>query len=338
MQYKRVIVCFLLLALCACGGQPQKPPYAGIKIGKPYEVYGRWYEPGYSAHYDEIGMASWYGPGFHGGHTASGERFDQNAMTAAHRTLPLPSIVRVTNLDNGMSVLVKVNDRGPFAHDRIIDLSRAAALRLGVFRTGTAKVRVQFLDKETREYVRNLETGTQYAMGELKSVNPEAAGLREEDSARPAFKVESRMFADNAPTPGGELPATPVESENLPPPGAQVPPAPGADNSVFDVVDDKAAMPPQRHISTPARAYERPAAILRTGFVVQAGTFSEQQNAESLSNRLEGGEQVQVMEVLVSGKKFYRVMIGPYQAREDARNMLSKLASIGISDAKIIRN
>src|SRR5690606_29824158 len=95
-------------------------------------------------HYDRIGIASWYGSDFHGRLTANGEIYDQNRLTAAHPTLPLPSTVRVTNLSNGRSVVVRVNDRGPFLHDRIIDLSRTAAQQLGFANRGLAKVRVTY--------------------------------------------------------------------------------------------------------------------------------------------------------------------------------------------------
>lgn len=116
-------------------------PYAG----PPYQVDGRWYVPAHEPNYDEVGIASWYGPNFHGKDSASGEPFDENAMTAAHPTLPIPSLVRVTNLDNGRTVIVRLNDRGPFVDDRIIDMSRAAAGALDMQGPGTARVRVQYV-------------------------------------------------------------------------------------------------------------------------------------------------------------------------------------------------
>src|SRR3954462_10887891 len=106
--------------LSACQQQPGKP---GSKLGKPYSMNGRSYYPEYDPTYDKIGEASWYGPGFHGKYTASGEIFNQNDLTAAHPTLPMPSLVRVTNLATGRSLIVRVNDRGPFKSNRIIDLS-----------------------------------------------------------------------------------------------------------------------------------------------------------------------------------------------------------------------
>jgi len=114
-----------------------------VKIGKPYQVAGVTYYPADDRDYAEEGIASWYGPGFHAGNTANGETYDQDDITAAHRTLPMPSWVEVENLDNGRRLTVRINDRGPFARQRIIDLSRKSAQLLGVDRAGTARVRLR---------------------------------------------------------------------------------------------------------------------------------------------------------------------------------------------------
>jgi rare lipoprotein A len=114
-----------------------------VKIGKPYQVAGIWYYPADEASYDEVGYASWYGDAFHGGPTANGEVYDMNMVGAAHKTLPLPSYAEVTALDTGRTVLVRINDRGPFVTNRIIDLSRRAAEQLGIARQGVARVRVR---------------------------------------------------------------------------------------------------------------------------------------------------------------------------------------------------
>ena len=124
------------------------------KIGKPYYVGGIKYYPLDSADgYVEEGIASWYGPGFHGKLTANGETYNQKAMTAAHKTLPLPTFVRVENLENGKEIVVRVNDRGPFSKGRIIDLSEEGARRLGMLQKGTAKVRVSVLSEDADCYV-----------------------------------------------------------------------------------------------------------------------------------------------------------------------------------------
>ncbi|VAV88477.1 Septum-associated rare lipoprotein A [hydrothermal vent metagenome] len=115
------------------------------KIGRPYTVRGKTYIPARDDNYNRVGTASWYGPNFHGKKTANGETFNQNAMTAAHPTLPLPSVVKVTNLSTGKQILVRVNDRGPFVDNRMIDLSKRAATELGYKSKGTTKVRVEYV-------------------------------------------------------------------------------------------------------------------------------------------------------------------------------------------------
>lgn len=131
------------MLLAGCGGKSSWRK-GGVPGTKPYTVLGKTYYPLKSAHgFVEEGVASWYGPGFHGKTTANGEKYNQYAMTAAHKILPLGTQIRVTRLDNGRFILVRVNDRGPFVDDRIIDLSKAAATRLNMMGSGTARVRVQ---------------------------------------------------------------------------------------------------------------------------------------------------------------------------------------------------
>lgn len=120
------------------------------KIGKPYKIMGKWYYPQEDYGYSEVGMASWYGKDFHAKKTANGENYDMNALTAAHRTLPLPSIVKVTNLENGRSLVLRVNDRGPYVKNRIIDISKRGAQLLGYQAQGVAKVRVEVLEEESK--------------------------------------------------------------------------------------------------------------------------------------------------------------------------------------------
>jgi rare lipoprotein A len=123
------------------------------KIGSAYRINGEWYYPAVNYAYTETGIASWYGKQFHGKRTANGEIFDMNLVSAAHKTLPLPSMVRVTNLRNGRSLNIRVNDRGPFARGRIIDLSRRAAQLLGFERAGTVPIRVEIMAAESRQMV-----------------------------------------------------------------------------------------------------------------------------------------------------------------------------------------
>lgn len=121
------------------------PKGGGVyKLGEPYQVAGRWYYPRPEPAYSQTGVASWYGPGFHGRRTSNGEIFDMNALTAAHKTLPLPCYAYVTNLDNGRTILVRINDRGPYVDDRLIDLSKASAQALGYGGAGLVRVRVRY--------------------------------------------------------------------------------------------------------------------------------------------------------------------------------------------------
>lgn len=154
-----IIMLALFLSACSVSGWDSEEgslatatpePTAGepVKIGEPYIINGQWYYPKEQPNYDEVGMASWYGPQFHNKPTANGETFDMNKVTAAHKTLPLPSYVRVTNLANSRSLIVRINDRGPYADDRIIDLSRRTAQLLGFHEQGLQKVRVQLVNAD----------------------------------------------------------------------------------------------------------------------------------------------------------------------------------------------
>jgi len=143
---KLLIVCFCG-ALAACSTPDRKletaTPNPTHKIGKPYKVAGKTYYPEVNLHYDRTGLASWYGSQFHGRKTANGDVFNMNDLTAAHTTLPMPSYVRVTNVENGRWLILKINDRGPFVGNRLIDVSRRAAQLLGFEKRGVTRVRVQ---------------------------------------------------------------------------------------------------------------------------------------------------------------------------------------------------
>ncbi|CAN5479739.1 hypothetical protein BH10PSE12_BH10PSE12_34470 [soil metagenome] len=142
----------LWLAGCASvGGGGRAVSDVPVKIGRPYAVRGVTYVPADARDYDELGYASWYGKEQAGNATASGERFRPKGVSAAHKTLPLPCYVEVTALDSGRTILVRVNDRGPFSGKRIIDLSRGAADQLGIVAGGTAAVRVRRVDPPEKE-------------------------------------------------------------------------------------------------------------------------------------------------------------------------------------------
>jgi rare lipoprotein A len=191
MAAKTVRLALVLTAgasLAACATiEPRYPPQAkgpskpaaktpsgagGVaKVGRPYQVGGVWYTPREQPDYDETGVASWYGAQFHLKATANGETFDMNMLSAAHTTLPLPSIVEVTNLENGRRLQVRVNDRGPFVGDRIIDLSREAARELGFERQGVTRVRVRYVGPAP---LLGRDAGVRYASAPRPSATAEA--------------------------------------------------------------------------------------------------------------------------------------------------------------------
>jgi len=157
------IMVLILFAGCQTSRIPNERPAANvaagrlsgghIKTGEPYRIGNRMYYPlPTSEGYDQTGIASWYGKDFHGKRTANGERYDMHALSAAHPTLPLPTLVRVTNLENGKRVVVRVNDRGPFVKNRLIDLSYSAAVVLGFASRGTARVRVETLSEKPETF------------------------------------------------------------------------------------------------------------------------------------------------------------------------------------------
>lgn len=200
-----------LLLLSACAGTNSgegtaaatgsaaevRSSYGLYKVGKPYQIKGVWYYPQIDYDYVEEGVASWYGPGFHGKATANGETYDQNDMTAAHRTLPLPSIVRVTNLENGRSIKVRVNDRGPFAQNRIIDMTRRGAQMLGFYGAGTARVRVEVVADESRQLAFTM-TGSEYPGGAMVANRQPTAPI---DGSTPPVPVVAASSLEPGPMP-----------------------------------------------------------------------------------------------------------------------------------------
>ncbi|PKN83424.1 MAG: septal ring lytic transglycosylase RlpA family lipoprotein [Deltaproteobacteria bacterium HGW-Deltaproteobacteria-1] len=141
----------MILVFFLCSSCAKRPPVAKPGYPKPYKVLGQWYQPvGDAKGFREQGTASWYGPDFHGKRTANGETYDMDSMTAAHKTLPLGTLVRVSNLENNKEVEVRINDRGPFVRGRIIDLSREAAKRIGMMGSGTARVEIVAIGQAIR--------------------------------------------------------------------------------------------------------------------------------------------------------------------------------------------
>ncbi|MBR9970576.1 septal ring lytic transglycosylase RlpA family protein [Magnetospirillum sulfuroxidans] len=285
-----------------------EPPPAGAsatstyKIGKPYQIKGVWYYPQEDFDYAETGIASWYGPDFHGKLTANGESFDQNAVTAAHRTLPMPSVVRVTNLENGRSLVVRVNDRGPFAHGRVIDLSRRAAQLLGFEGQGTARVRVEIMADESRVLA--------------GKAAPSGSSSEPEIVAAPRGSVT----AETLPPPGSSEPSRPVVAH-----------AAKADTSA-----QRAAAAAEATERVLASQEVTSVAVHSTGIFVQAGSFSRHDNALRLSARLSGVGHPNVEQVSVKGKTWYRVRFGPISSIDEADRVLESVIAAGQQDARVI--
>lgn len=293
------------------GGEPAAAP-GGYKIGKPYEVAGVWYYPAEDWSYDETGIASWYGPGFHGKATANGETYDQNALTAAHKTLPLPSYVQVTNLENGRSIQVKVNDRGPFVNGRIIDLSRRSAQLLGVDGPGTAKVRVQILADKSLEAKRLLTGGAMVAKGETPiTVDklPKASVAAEELAPPPGGKAK--------PGQGG----TEVAGR-APPPAASG----GA----------KPAAPPPAFVPAPDAKVVQKQVPLSSNIYIQVGAFSRHDNAVRAQANLAHAGPIKVTSVTAAnGTEMFRVRVGPLASVNNADETLERIIRSGFPDARI---
>lgn len=271
------------------------------KVGNPYKIKNVWYYPKVDYDYVETGIASWYGPNFHGKDTANGESFDQNLVSAAHRTLPLPSLVRVTNLENGRSIHVRVNDRGPFAHGRIIDMSRRGAQLLGFQRNGTARVRVEILAQESRQLA--------LALG---------------GSGGPQSQI-ARASASTDRPPVTPAPRGVVRSEPLS--GAAPAPQP--------------AQPPKQTVPATAKPVEPPTEVVRTAvgptnMYIQAGAFTDFDNANRLRARLAVLGPTRVNQVALGEQTFFRVQIGPIADLPAADTMLERVIGAGHPEARLI--
>lgn len=324
---KKILGCLLVMGLAACSGGDKYSPYGGtdkptaIKIGRPYDINGRTYYPKYQPDYVEIGTASWYGPGFDGRMTASGERFRTGDMTAAHPTLPMPSFVRVTRMDNGKSVVVRVNDRGPFARDRIIDLSRAAAEKIGLVRDGHTIVKVQYLPDETEQYVSEL--------GLTKP--PEWYGGGGVTYAAASAPTVSPMETATATVAVAELDSSPaaVSVGDLSP--ASAPPSKPSFSLGFVSEAEAATAPPSASF-----AFSDSPAGGGAKYKVQVGAFSQRVNAERLTETVADIGATSIQDITVNGKTLYRVTLGPLASPESAQTALNQVQGRGYRDARII--
>lgn len=289
---------------------PAPAPAGTYKVGEPYQIAGIWYHPQENYDYDETGIASWYGQQFHGLTTANGELFDMNGLTAAHRTLPLPSLVRVTNLENGRSVVLRINDRGPFARGRILDVSRRSAQLLGFEGQGTAKVRVQILAGESRTLAANM-------------------------------KGEPVMVGGDTPITVASLPKEAVSSQALPPvPGSRVAPqapAPRPEPSVVNAAVQLTSAPPVS--LDPIKAVSGDVTVVSvqaTAIFVQPGAFRQYDNANRVRAILSGVGDFKIEPVLIGGRDLFRVRMGPLASVDEADKILDAVIGAGYQGARIV--
>ena len=267
------------------------------KIGNPYQVGGVWYYPERDLAYDETGIGSWYGDEFSGRLTANGEIFDPDMVTAAHKTLPMPSVVRVTNLDNGKSLVVRINDRGPFVAGRIIDLSREAARLIGYRDQGIARVRVQVLAEQTLRLEKLAKNGNFVEITGDVSAMPTVAA------------VEQPEVSMTATSSSGKTVDSDVENDNV---------------SALELL----ARSRVGEVIT--------VAPIETQIWVQVGAFYAEANASNVLAKVEDVGAGQVSPVDVSGQTLHRVRIGPLNSVEAADRALDGVIGLGFSGARIV--
>ena len=293
---------FLIHSAKRIQDQPASPG-GRYKVGTPYQIDGIWYYPKVDYEYDETGIASWYGPNFHGKMTANGETYDMNALTAAHRTLPMPSIVEVTNLENGRKLRLTINDRGPYAKGRIIDISRRGAQLLDFQNNGTAKVRVRILADESRMIADRMKNGTMLA----------EEGTPITVDKLPKASVDSQVLS----APGESETVVASAADNLPQADAATEPAAAA--SIVEPAEIVTVEP-----------------VTNTSIFIQAGAFSQYTNANRASAILSQVGTVNITPVLINGRDLFRVRLGPVASVEEADALLEQVVATGYVDARII--
>jgi rare lipoprotein A len=307
----------LLAVASACSSRHAAPSVAQrgqYKVGAPYTVDGVTYVPTEEFRHAETGVASWYGPGFHGKYTANGEIYDQSDRTAAHRTLQMPSVLRVTNLDTGQSTIVRVNDRGPFARSRVLDVSRAAAEDLGMVGNGTAKVRIDQLEAESLAV-------KQIAIG---------GGGPDEQRAALARPAPSTAVAQVAVAPPPAPPPAPAAAPPPPTPEVTVlaTPRPTAPPEALGFATGR---PTVASIAASVTSLQ-PAG----GFYVQTGAFSTVGNAEKQRGLITSYGSTEISPASSGGREVYRVRLGPYSTSEAAAIVADRLRRSGYGDARVV--
>ena len=367
MKYLSLVMCAAFLSACVGGTQLSasrlQSTFSGVpeqqavpreyknfvKVGKPYTIMGKTYYPKYEPDYNEVGVASWYGPGFHGKRTANGEIFNENGFTAAHTTLPMPSLVQVVNLENGRNLVVRINDRGPFKDDRIIDLSKASARELGVLQNGIARVRVKYLEEATKDYLANvtgnsnIQTagdvfGVQPAQSMQQPVIKDAYGNvytpPQQETLANLQPLNQNLFAQPQPVNGFGQPVNVQPMQQITPQPVQ----PLAPVKAQPVVESTEVLKvPSASASNKITKVDLAGATIKENSVIQVASFSKSENADKLALKLVDHADVNISEVSVNGRIWHRVRIGPIENPTQVTKLLSKVKDMGFSDAKIIK-
>ncbi|HYD17979.1 MAG TPA: septal ring lytic transglycosylase RlpA family protein [Patescibacteria group bacterium] len=329
----------------------QKENSGTYKTGKPYRVGSVWYYPTEDFSLVETGIASWYGPDFHGKRTANGERYDQHELTAAHRTLQMPSLVRVTNLENGRSVVVRINDRGPFAHGRVIDVSKRSAELLGFIGKGTARVRLEVMGRESRQIAAAARRGadtSRLTLADLERMEQRGALKATPASVGSDMRPMPVQIASNDTSLPESLQTPTITVEQLAAPTYSAPvqnnyraPAPrqGEGNSLRDDEMGAPDLAPGRVDEgrfMPAPVVEQEP-VAPTGLFVQAGAFAVRGNAEKLERDLRGLAPVTVDSINAGGRTLYRVKLGPIATVKKADEILERVIALGSSGARVVK-
>lgn len=306
------------------------------KLGKPYKVNGIWYFPKEDAKYDEIGVASWYGPGFHQKITANGEYFDMDLVTAAHKTLPLPSVVRVTNLENGRSLLIRVNDRGPFVNDRIIDLSRKAADLLGFIAKGTAKVRVELMPEESLAVASYAQNQFIQNTGQAPALPAVSAGTVSVSSEEPIMQDQGTQTLDvgMAPEEAPQVFMSQPKEDDL----ASVVSTLSGKEAV-QVVSSQPVQPVAEKALPVQRAPMTQEEAVMAGYgksYVQVGAFGSKENADKIARMLSAVGTAKIETLDRFGQTIYRVRFGAYEDVAEAQKVMDKILDIGHGDVQIV--
>lgn len=298
-----------------------------VQIGAPYQVGSKTYTPEDTAGYDDVGHARIYTPDTADETTANGERFIADGITAAHRTLPLPSYVEVTSLDTGRTILVRINDRGPMTGEGIIALSPGAAEQLGMAGDAFAPVRIRRVNPPEQE--RAVLRAHGRAAERMDTPASLLVVLRQR-LAPPALAVApvaNKIAPRGKPRPGATFTPPPVRSS---PPVAAPKPAQAASDPF--VVEGEGASPPSpSHAPAPARISPPAAPRTSTGsYVVQVAAFSTQARAEALARKV-GGSTTQA-------GKIWRVRLGPFATQAAAQQAVRSVAAKGLENARIMAN